>query len=458
MQSLINLAEIIDDLNSRWKPNDWQIPPVRALFYEGKKDIGAECGRSSGKTDLLSYCFWRYAQEVPGSENYIFEPLQNQAREILWAPRRIQEFGNKDWIESINNTEMRITFKNGSFIKLDGSDNVDKLRGIKPKGLIAYDELKDHKREFLDAMEPNRARYNAPALYTGTPPEKWNHFVQIMEQIKKDPNSHYSHATSYDNPHNDRAFLDKKKAQLIEAGLKDIWDREYLAIFTLGGHRSIFPMIVKMPLVPLEEAWPKDSHKWTLMVGKDPASSSTFGVTFWLYNPFNKRVISVGEIHETRPEYMTARRMYQATLDRVAELRKRGIKDVRYVYDNAARWYAQEINEIDVENKMWLEPCDKTNGLQGEISCWRGVAVHGLLTLTDATPELKKELDNYILDEKGRLPDKEDDLLQSGAYALRALGFDFTETLEPRKLQKEEPRFHRMEEEILTQNSYEDLD
>ena len=86
------------------------------------------------------------------------------------------------------------------------------------------------------------------------------------------------------------------------------------------------------------------------------------------------------------------------------------------------------------------------------------MAVHGLLTLTDATPELKKELDNYILDEKGRLPDKEDDLLQSGAYALRALGFDFTETLEPTKLQKEEPRFHRMEDDILPQNSYEDLD
>jgi hypothetical protein len=106
---------------------------------------------------------------------------------------------------------------------------------------------------------------------------------------------------------------------------------------------------------------------------------------------------------------------------------------------------------------MWLEPCDKTQGLQGEISCWRGVAVHGHLTLTDKVPELKIELDNYILDEKGKIPDKEDDLLQSGAYALRAMGFDFTETLEPKTIQKEEPRAYRLEEEFSFENSYEEL-
>lgn len=447
-ESLIELAYILEDLNSRWSPNTWQIPPVRALFYENKKDIGAECGRSSGKTELIAYCFWRYAHEVPGSENYIFEPLQNQAREILWAPRRIQGFGNEDWIQSINNTEMRITFKNGSFIKLDGSDNVDKLRGIKPKGLIAYDELKDHKKEFIDAMEPNRARYNAPALYTGTPPENHNHFVDIMEMIKGDPQSFYCHATSYDNIYNDRSFLDKKRAQLLAAGLSDVWDREYMAKYILGGHRSIFPMVAKMPMVPLESVWPKDSNKWDLYIGFDPASSSVFAVEFFLFNPYQKKVITCGEIYENKPEEMTVGRIKYRVDEIIDRLRSKGIGSVRMVYDNAARWFANEINDIK-ECNWWLEPCDKSSGLQGEISCWRGVASLGHITFTDANPKLKWEMDNYIKDAKGRLPDKDDHGWQAGAYALKAMGFDFTETLEPTKKPIEDmPRGYKIEDEF----------
>jgi hypothetical protein len=456
MTSLTDLAQIIQELNSRWTPLPWQIPFVRALFYEGFKDLGAQCGRGAGKSEVSAYCIWRWAMENPGSENYFIGPLYNQMKEIMWASSRIQNFGPPEWIDSINNTECRITFKNGSFLKMEGANNADKVRGIKPRGLIIWDEGKDIPMDAIEAMDPNRARYNAPMIFIGTPPEKHGYFVDKMKWLKEDPKAFFTTATSYDNHHNNKEWLDRKQRQLIEAGLEDIWLREYMAQFILGGNRSIFPMIVKMPLVPLNEAWPKDSHKWVLVVGIDPASSSTFGITFFLFNPFSKRVISVGEIHEQRPEMMTARKTKEAIFEKIAEFKKREIKSVRFIYDNAARWYAQEINEIDVKNEMWLEPCDKTQGLQGEISCWRGVAMNGLLTLTDATPELKKELDNYTLDEKGRIPDKEDDLLQSGAYALRAMGFNFNESLEP--VEPEGPRFHRLEDEFSFDSGFADME
>jgi len=428
---LICLAENLLQLNEKWIPLPWQIDFVRSLFYEGKKDLGAMCGRGAGKSEVSAYCIWRWAMENPGSENYFIGPLYNQMKEIMWASNRIQSFGPSDWIESINNTELRITFKNGSFLKMEGANNSEKLRGIKPRGLIIFDEAKDIPMEAIEAMDPNRVRYNSPMIFIGTPPDRRSYFIEKMEWLQKDENSFFIQVPTEANHHNDKQWLERKKKQLLDAGLDDIWEREYLGKFTLYGSKSVFPMIAKMKLVPFAEAWPKDSYKWILFVGIDPASSSTFGITFFLFNPYSKKVIAIDEIHETRPEYMTARKTKEAILEKVNKYRKYGIKDVRYIYDNAARWYAQEINEIDHKNEMWLEPCDKTQGLQGEISCWRGVAVNELLILTDAVPELKKELDNYILDDKGRLPDKEDDLLQSGAYALRAMGFDFTVTLEP---------------------------
>lgn len=456
-EGLIQLATNLQELNSSWSPLPWQIKFVRALFYEGKRDLGAMCGRGAGKSEVTAYCLWRWAMEHPNSENYFIGPLYNQMKEIMWASNRIQTFGPQHWIESINNTELRITFKNGSFIKLEGANNSEKLRGIKPRGLICWDEAKDVDKEAIEAMDPNRARYNAPMIYIGTPPENHTYFIDRMEAMKKDPEfSFFIQVPSSENHHNDKDWLERKRKQLVEMGLEDVYRREYLAEFILGGHRSVFPMVPKMPVKPLNLAWPKDSNKWVLHVGMDPASTSVFAVVFLLFNPFSKKVIPVGEIYESRPEYCTARKMRDAIREKIQGFEQRGIKSIEMTYDSAARWLRNELNEIE---PMWgLLPCDKSNGLQGEISVWRGVLSHGHFEWTDSTPKLRWEMENYILDEKGRLPDKDDHAWQAAVYSLIAMGFDFTETLEPRIIQKEEPRFHRMEDEFGFKNSYEDLD
>lgn len=459
MDALIDLATNLQELNSRWSPLPWQIQFVRALFYGNKKDLGAMCGRGAGKSEVTAYCLWRWAMENPNSENYFIGPLYNQMKEIMWASNRIQTFGPEDWIKSINNTELRITFTNGSFIKLEGANNSEKLRGIKPRGLICWDEAKDVDKEAIEAMDPNRARYNAPMIYIGTPPENHTYFIDRMNAMKKDPeNSFFVQVPSSENHHNDKEWLERKRKQLVEMGLEDVYKREYLAEFVLGGHKSVFPMVPKMPIKPLDEAWPKDSNKWILYVGFDPASTSVFAVEFFLFNPFTKKVIPVGEIYEKRPEMCTARKMFDAVNEKIEEFKKRGIKSVEMIYDSAAAWFRNEINGIDTESTWWLSPCDKSQGLQGEISCWRGVLAHGHFEWTDASPKLRWEMENYILDDKGRLPDKDDHAWQSGAYILKAMGFDFTTVLEPRIIQKEEPRFTTIEDDFARKDSFQDLD
>lgn len=438
-ERLIALATNLAELNAKWTPLPWQIKFVRALFYEGKTELGAMCGRGAGKSEVTAYCLWRWAMEHPNSENYFIGPLYNQMKEIMWASGRIQLFGPQEWIQSINNTELRITFKNGSFIKLEGANNSEKLRGIKPKGLICWDESKDIAKEAVEAMDPNRARYNAPMIYIGTPPDTHSYFIERMEMMKKDPvNCFFIQVPSSENHYNDKQWLERKKAQLLDAGLEDVYRREYLAEIVLGGNRSIFPMAAKMPVHKLDEVWPKDSYKWDLYVGFDPASSSVFAAVFFLMNPYNKQMITCGEIYADKPQDMTVRAIYAKAKEIIAELRKRGFRDLHMTYDSAARWFANELTEVD--ESFWVTPCDKSGGLQGEISCIRGVCAHGLVTFTDATPKLKWELDNYIKDDKGRIKDENDHAWQAWAYALKLAGFDYTDTLEPKTNHLEEER------------------
>ena len=149
-------------LHERWQPHPAQVAIGKALLHDRKRDVFAQCGRNFGKTELVAYLLWRWAWTFPGSENYYFSPYMKQSREILWSSRRVQELGPSEWISKVNEQEMRIHFHNGSFIKLDGSDNVESYRGVKPKGLTIFDEFKDFRPEFLEAYDPNRAAYDTP--------------------------------------------------------------------------------------------------------------------------------------------------------------------------------------------------------------------------------------------------------------------------------------------------------
>ena len=457
MSSLIGLAELHKDLHERWYPHDGQIPIGKAIIYDGFKKVFVCCGRSFGKSQFAAYITVRIARENAGSTNYIFAPFIGQAKEIYWTPKLLHKLIPEEDIESDNSTEMRIILNNGSMIKVCGAENYEAYRGVKlqPNSICVIEEQKDVRKEFLDAFLPNLSVNDPILLMIGTPPYRENHFIHYMNHAKKSDDWFYYHAPTSVNPHVSKDFLNQQKTFLESNGMHDVWMAEYEAVFTLGGHRSIFPMVPKLPVIPLSEAWPIDSNKWVLYVGLDPASTSVFGIVFFLFNPFTKKVIAVDEIYESRPEFCTARKINDAIDEKLKIFNQKGIKSVEYVYDAAARWFRNEINEIAPDK--WLTPCDKSSGLQGEISCWRGVLSHGYFTFTDAVPKLRWEMENYILDEKGRIPDKDDHAIQAGAYSLNIMGFDFTETLEPRE-KPEEKRFYTFQEEFNKEESYEEFD
>lgn len=460
-ERLIELADGLQKLHERWQPLPWHIALGHALFYEGVKDLGGQCGRSSGKTELICYCNWRYAFENPGSENYIIEPLFNQGREILWASKRLQDFGPSEWIQSVNNTECRITFKNGSFIKIEGSDNEEKVRGIKPRGLISWDELKDIKPRAIDSMDPNRARYNAPALYLGTPPEFHNHYVDIMERLKNDPDSFWCSASSFENHHNSREFLEKKKRLLFASGDPETWYREYEAIFVKGGKRHIIPQAVKYELIPRTKDLFKDANQWTINVINDPAASSTFGVLFVAYHPYSKRSICVAEIYEQELAKLTARQIWGQIFEIEKQLKDEfGFQKFEYVYDEAASWFRNETNEIKECEGRFLTPTNKAqNTIESGISIIRDAFNRGLLEICDTCPKLKWELDRFIKDDKDRIPQVDDHLIDDLRYHFHYVGYDLHEQPIPKEADPDtQRRAYRMDEDFQAEASLTDFE
>ena len=455
IDDIFELAQAIEELHDCWMPLPWHIPVGTALFYHGIKDIGAQCGRSSGKTELIAYCNWRWAKENPGSENYIIEPFYNQGKEILWESMRLQTFGPENWIDGINNTEARITFTNGSFIKIEGSDRAEKLRGIKPKGLVSWDELKDCRPEAIKAMEPNRARYNIPALYAGTPPEFHSHYVDIMESLKakmlKGKKAFWCQVDSYQNHHNSKEFLDNIQSELIYSGNEEEWLREYMALFVRGGKRAIFPQFLKLHPVSFNSL-SLLLKEYVLFVCFDPAATSVFGIVYFLFHPMKKRVIVIDEEYLDDPLDMVSRKVYSRVEEKLRPFRDK-VREIRYIYDSAAAYFRSEIGDIP-ECNWWLEMINKNQfGIEGHINIARSIMNKGLLQYTDNCHKFKWEFENYVKDEKGRIPDKHDHLINAFCYGLVAAGFNLDEVIEKKTDPDMERRAFSLQEDLRNLNT-----
>lgn len=445
----LGLYRILDGLHSVWNPHQGQIPIGHDLFYGNIKNIFAVCGRNFGKTELACYALWRYAQQFPGTENYIFEPYLKQAREILWASQRMQTFGPEHWIEDINQSELRVIFRNGSFIKLEGSDNTAAMAGIKPKGLIVYDEFKDHRKESIDNFEPNRAAHDVPALFIGTPPEFHNHFVDYMNLAKDSEDWTFHHAPTSSNPHIKRSWLEKKKKEILLLGEPERWKRDYEAIYIVGGKNSIFPMFNHKERYNFDTVKPIDLNKWVLIVSFDPAATSVFGVLLGLYNPYSKKLILFKEFYIDEAAQMTARQVYERVREAIKPFVNK-VKEIRFTYDEAAAFFKNEMNEVA---DWWLEPSRKHElGIEGYINLVRTVINKDLLTTCANVEKFIWEMESYIKDDRGRIPDKDDHLINCLSYMLQALGYDLEKLNEPDKVELEDPRASRMEDEIIIGN------
>jgi hypothetical protein len=422
------LARSLIELHSRWAPHPAQAQIGAALLTRGHTDIFAVCGRNFGKTELVAYLLWRYARTFPGSENYYFSPYMKQSREILWETNRVQGFGPKSWLDgNPNNTEMRIRFKNKSFIKLDGSDNVEAYRGVKPRGLTIFDEFKDFRPEFFEAYDPNRAAFGSPLLIIGTPPEFEGQFISLFDAWSKDKDKATFRFPTSCNPHLDREWLAKKKSELYARAEGDVWEREYEARFVKGGAKRIFPMLAPTMVKPHDQVMAsilRERRRMEWFVWADPAGASTFAVLFVGINPYTKHVYFLDEIYEQRQEEMTVGKIGRRIIEMTKDLEPD--HEWRHGYDEAETWFANEMLE---HFDLSFEPTsknknDKTTGL----ALLKDAMLANKVTFSSRCRKLYWEMDNYRKDDNGRIMKKDDHLIDCARYVLGASYYSLNES------------------------------
>ena len=122
-----------------WEPRRYQLPAWQ-FFEDGGKRGVAVWHRRAGK-DLfgINLCAVESQKRV-GLYWHLF-PTYNQGRKIAWqgktkTGRPFLDHLPPELIKSTNNTEMRKEFRNGSIYQVVGTDNVDRLVGANPVGVI----------------------------------------------------------------------------------------------------------------------------------------------------------------------------------------------------------------------------------------------------------------------------------------------------------------------------------
>jgi len=464
MQSSLHLAKIIKDLHDLWQPHASQGLVGNAIFYAGKSKIFLECGRKWGKSEILAYILWRFALTKPGAACYYIGPYQKQMKEIIWANKRLQGFGPQGYLDGPpNDTEMRLKFKNGSFIKVDGSDNYEAYRGITPDIMI-YDEFKDFRPEFHIAMDPNLAPKKAPLVIAGTAPKggsKSQYFVMADEFAVNPDGAHFNFPSWY-NPSLDRTWLKNKKEELYRRGEGYTWEVEYAAKRVTGGPMSIFPMFNKtyhvVPHDTLISSLYKDRKKLAWHVTADPGNATCFAVLFSVVNVYTQQIYHLDEMYVTvQADSSTSRivpEIRRIKLDLFSDSEACG-RVWDQSSDEAATWFQVEaLSSFD----EFFAPTNKAQNKKEEgLSLIKDQLLTQKVAISSRCKMLEWELDNYIADSKGQVPKRDDHLIDCWRYVNAAAGLHLDDEGEPGEAAAEDrPRAHSISEDLRSMR--EDLD
>lgn len=433
------VATYLNDLHSVWKPHDGQVPVGQAIFYDHKRRVFVRCGRKWGKTELLAYFLYRLAGTTPNGQFYYVAPFYNQAAEIIWHPGRLKNFLGSHahkYIQHIYETDRRIVFKNGSFIKLVGSDNHQAGRGFNPDGAV-YDEFKDHDYRFHSGFVDNLLPKKAPLLIVGTPPETFDHFfVRTEDDFKHDDRGAYFKMSTWTNPHIDKEELERDKQSAIRKGEWAKYMREIEAEIVPGGANAIFPMF-EIPRYDEkgdfigESRHVKDHDKLLLEVTSrgrdydyymmwDPGSALTMACLLVAIHQVTKKFYVLDEVYETNRQKTSTKQVWPTGYAKMINITTRF--PWHKGYDHAATWFANEVlNEYGVA----LTPCKKDMGedkKEDKLSTIKDFMLEDLYVVSKNCKNHIAELATYATNEDGKIPKKKDHTIDCLRYIFNAAG------------------------------------
>ena len=463
--------QIMDDLHTFWQPHKGQLDVGRPLINKEVSTLFVQCGRKWGKTDFAIYLLWRHALLHPGSTCYYITPELSHGREIIWHNSRLTQFarerdevgrivpGGKEplrkYIKHISNVDSRLTLKNGSSVKIVGSENWAAANGLTPD-FVVYDEFKVFHTQFHNEMNPNRIVRKAPLVIIGTPPKPGDRnadqYMEFADEcFDRDDCSHIL-ASSYDNPFTPKEEIDREIEKLKKRGEEDVVQREYYGKIVRGGANAIFPMFSEELIKPynvLMNEIKRDRHKMDWFCICDPGSTTCFAVLFGCINPYTKNVYLLDEIYETTQENTSVRRIFPKIRAKMKELYPNSNLDDDWikVYDEAAAWFATELLN---QYNLYFFPTEKhLNRKEHGLSLIKDQMIYNLVKISDRCTNLKWEMEGYAKNNKGEIPKKNDHLIDCYRYLNAVSNYNMLEVLETiKEIKPDDPRYVSLEQDV----------
>jgi hypothetical protein len=446
------------DLHVKWFPHPGQIRAGQAIFREGKRRVGVQCGRGWGKSEFVLYVGSRKAALTPDLPVYLLTPWAKQGVEVYWRSNRLQNF-NPSWvIKKIYQQEKRIVFQNGSFIKLDGSDSPDIHRGP-VMGFVVMDEFKDFHYDCWPAIRPNLIKWKDWAFYvSGTPPDndstpQEKGYLNLMRECATSVDGFHVTAPSSENPNLDLVELANIEHILTTTGREDEWQREYLGKFVKGGSKTIIPSFNKaihvIPHDQLLEILRVENTTLDPHVSIDPGSGgngSRWAELYSVYSQEKHRLCILDELVESDMKYTSTSPMQARQHEKLTELSQPlGFipTDWLITYDEAALWFYQERQSLDIppDHCNNLVPTSKANmkaqnrELKAGISLIKDGFSRNDILISDRCKNLIWEIESYcmVTNREGvtSIPDENDDTIDAFRYKLYACGYKPSPTIQP---------------------------
>jgi len=137
------------------------------VFNSDKRFRLLVAGRRFGKSYLSCIELLRGAISRPGEVYFYCAPTYRMAKDIAW--KELKRLVPKTWIQSKNETDLRLDLINGSSIELKGTENAMALRGRSLAGVVLDEAAFMERDVWAEVIRPALADKQGWALFISTP-------------------------------------------------------------------------------------------------------------------------------------------------------------------------------------------------------------------------------------------------------------------------------------------------
>ena len=169
------------DINLRWAQGQ--------VFNDRRRFRVLVAGRRFGKSYLSCIELLKGAIDRPGETFFYCAPTYRMAKDIAW--KALKKLVPKVWIESKNETDLRLELINGSTIELKGTENAMALRGRSLSGVVLDEAAFMDAEVWFEVIRPALADKQGWALFISTPDGTASWFYDLWCYCKEDPTNEW---------------------------------------------------------------------------------------------------------------------------------------------------------------------------------------------------------------------------------------------------------------------------